>query len=320
MNITVLGCGRWGSFIAWYLNKIGKNVILWGRENSSHMKELIATRKNKWLNFDKKITFTTDLNKALSYSKTIVISISAQSLGEFLENIKSACTQYTNKTFVLCMKGIEEETCRRLSEVVKFHMGDVNSAVWVGPGHVQDFSNDIPNCMIIDSENKNITKQLVSEFSSPLIRFYYGTDLIGTEIGAAAKNVIGIAAGILDGLGFESLKGALMSRGAYEISQLIQKAGGNALSAYGLAHLGDYQATLFSPHSNNRKFGESLALGQKYSDLAEGAYTSCALIKMGEALGVELPICSAVNTAIERGKVDDNDVRDLFIRKIKHEF
>ena len=93
--------------------------------------------------------------------------------------------------------------------------------------------------------------------SSELIRFYYGTDLIGSEVGAAAKNVVGIAAGMLDGLDQSSLKGALMSRGTREIARLIESMGGNGLSAYGLCHLGDYQATLFSQHSHNRRFGEA---------------------------------------------------------------
>ena len=319
--MSVFGCGRWGSFIAWYLNKIGKNVILWGRPESSRLKKLITERKNEWLEIDQKINITDDLKYAAEKSEIILISISAQALSDFMNNLKSTGINLSNKIFVLCMKGIEEKTGRRLSEIVKDYIGnDANVAVWVGPGHVQDFVAGTPNCMIIDSEKEKIKKMLVKEFSSPLIRFYYGSDLIGSEIGAASKNVMGIAAGILDGLKFESLKGALMSRGTYEISKLIKAMGGNEISAYGLAHLGDYQATLFSQHSNNRKFGEMLALGQPYNKLAEGVYTSFALLKLGEKYGADLPICAAVNHAIKEKNATKKMITDLFLRSIKNEF
>lgn len=323
MNVSVLGCGRWGTFIAWYLNKIGKNVVLWGRKGSKHLAELFNYRKNQWLSLDEKIILTDDIKKALNHSEIIVISISAQSLSGFVENLSKEFTlkDLKSKTFVLCMKGIEESTGKRLSEVMERHLGeDLNLAVWVGPGHVQDFVQGIPNCMVIDSKKDSVKRELVDKFSSRLIRFYYGTDLIGSEIGAAAKNVMGIAAGMLDGLGYVSLKGALMSRGTIEISRLIKAMGGNALSAFGLAHLGDYQATLFSPHSNNRKFGELFAMNKPYDKLAEGVATSYAIVELGKKYGVELPICSAVNQAIKNKSVTKESVADLFLRSIKNEF
>ena len=110
---------------------------------------------------------------------------------------------------------------------------------------------------------KSALSNLPHSFSSSLIRFYYGEDLLGTEIGAAAKNVVGLAAGMLDGFGYGSLKGALMARGTRELSRLIEKMGGDKMTIYGLSHLGDYEATLFSPHSNNRRFGEDLIIGYR---------------------------------------------------------
>lgn len=323
MNVSVLGCGRWGSFIAWYLNKIGKKVVLWGRKGSKHLEELVKYKKNQWLDIDEKIILIDNIEKALSHSEIIVISISAQCLSGFMEDLskKFNLNDLKKKTFVLCMKGIEKQTGKRLSEVMEKYIGEnSNIAVWVGPGHVQDFVEGIPNCMVIDSKKDSIKKELVNEFSSPLIRFYYGTDLIGSEIGAAAKNVMGIAAGVLDGLGYVSLKGALMSRGTMEISRLIKAMGGNPLSAFGLAHLGDYQATLFSSHSNNRKFGELLATNQPYDKLAEGVATSYAIVELGKKYKVDLPICSAVNRAVKNKSVTKESVTDLFLRSIKNEF
>ena len=321
MNVSVFGCGRWGSFISWYLNKIGKNVTLWGRPGSLRLKKLAKERKNDWLEIDEKINITDNLKYAAEKSDILLISISAQSLSSFMQNLKSTGINLKNKIFVLCMKGIEESTGRRLSEIVKDCLGNnSNVAVWVGPGHVQDFVSGTPNCMIIDSEKEEIKKMLVEEFSGPLIRFYYGSDLIGSEIGAASKNVMGIAAGILDGLKFDSLKGALMSRGTREIARLIKAMGGNELSAYGLAHLGDYQATLFSQHSTNRTFGEMLALGKPDNKLAEGVYTSFAILKLGEKYGTDLPICAAVNKAIKEKSATKKMITDLFLRSIKNEF
>lgn len=128
-----------------------------------------------------------------------------------------------DKDFVLCMKGIEADTGNRLSEVlVQSGISPAHIAVWVGPGHIQAFTQGIPNCMVVDSASEALKRKLADGFRSELIRFYYGTDLIGTEIGAAAKNVVGIVAGVLDGCGYGALKGALMARGAREVARLIR--------------------------------------------------------------------------------------------------
>ena len=165
-----------------------------------------------------------------------------------------------------------------------------------------------------------ISQLLVDALSGDLIRFYYGCDLIGNEVGAAAKNVVGIAAGALDGLGLSTLKGALMSRGTREVARLIAALGGNELSAYGLCHLGDYEATVFSPYSHNRRFGECVVTGQPYAELAEGYYTVKALLDLEQETGVELPISRAVYQVVYE-KENARDVLDgLFRRSLKMEF
>ena len=174
--------------------------------------------------------------------------------------------------------------------------------------------------MVIDAQDNALKHRLVALFSSDLIRFYYGEDLIGNEIGAASKNVIGIAAGMLDGFGVSSLKGALMSRGTREIARLIKAMGGRELSAYGLAHLGDYEATVFSPHSHNRRFGEAFIKKEPYDALAEGYYTVKALCALGESYGVDLPICRTVYTVLYEGTEPKTALNALFTRSIKEEF
>ena len=319
MNITLLGCGRWGSFIAWYLDKIGHNVTIWGLSDAPQFIEIRDTRKNNMLTFRESIKVTDDLESAVDSADVMIISISAQAVRSFVPRI--AELDIKGKKIVLCMKGIEVSTGKRLTEIVEeFVPEETPVAVWVGPGHPQDFSRGIPNCMVIDSRHDELKHELIREFSSELIRFYVGNDLIGTEIGAAAKNTIGIAAGMLDGLNLSSLKGALMSRGTREISRLIKAMGGNELSAYGLCHLGDYEATLFSKYSHNRRFGEMLVNGEKFDKLAEGVDTTKALIYLGQKYNVDLPICQTVYNVINGKTTAKNGLSDLFLRSIKTEF
>jgi glycerol-3-phosphate dehydrogenase (NAD(P)+) len=320
MNISVLGCGRWGTFIACYANKIGHDVMLWGRENSKNYNRLDETRKNDYLTLSEDIELSNSLQKAVSFAEVIIISISAQELRSFVSQL-SLINEIQGKTFILCMKGIEAASGKRLSQVFGETVGnDSNVAVWVGPGHVQDFVNNIPNCMVIDSEEIEITKKIVQAFSSDLIRFYYGKDLIGNEIGAAAKNVMGIAAGMLDGLNYSSLKGSLMARGTRELSRLVTAMGGNDVTIYGLSHLGDYEATLFSLHSHNRKFGQAFVSGEKFEKLAEGVSTVKALKELSEQYNVELPICNALYDILFMNQDAKETLENLFLRPVKFEF
>ena len=318
MKVTVIGCGRWGSLIAWYLDRIKHEVTLYGRESSKHMQRFLQERCNDLLTLPETVGLRTSLD-CVADSEVIVISINSQGLQALMDELKPL--NIKNKIFVLCMKGIEIATGRRLSQVANDNLDYSNEvAVWLGPGHVQEFYRGIPNCMVIDSNNERVKKLLVENFSSDLIRFYYGQDLIGNEIGAAAKNVIGIAAGMLDGLNLSTLKGALMSRGTREVARLIKAVGGNELSAYGLCHLGDYEATVFSKYSHNRQFGEAFVRKEQYNELAEGYYTVKAMMNMGKNYGVELPITAAVYEILYQGR-DAREVLDgLFSRSLKTEF
>ena len=318
MKITVIGPGRWGSLITWYLDTRHHDVTLYGLKDAKEMQGFLKDRKNSLLTLPESVKLSTDLS-CIKNSEVIVISIPSQALQGLFNEINRFSLK--NKTFVLCMKGIEISTGRRLSEIAKENLDTSNKvAVWIGPGHVQEFYHGIPNCMVIDSEDEEVKKHLVKEFSSKLIRFYYGNDMIGNEIGAAAKNVIGIAAGFLDGVGLSSLKGALMARGTREVARLIGAKGGNEVSAYGLCHLGDYEATVFSKYSHNRQFGESFVKGEEFGQLAEGYYTVKALVNMGDKLGIELPICKRVYEVLYEGKPVMQALDELFDRALTAEF
>ncbi len=318
MRIFVIGCGRWGSLITWYLDHIGHQVTLYGRRDSARMQRFLEKRKNDLLELPESVQLTTELSGARE-TEVIVISIGSQGLQGLMDELKPL--ELRDKIFVLCMKGLEIGTGRRLSQIAGDNLDPSNRvAVWLGPGHVQEFYRGIPNCMVIDSEDLAVKKRLVAEFSSDLIRFYYGADLLGNEVGAAAKNVVGIAAGMLDGAGLTSLKGALMSRGTREVARLIRAMGGSELSAYGLCHLGDYEATVFSRYSHNRQFGESFVRGEPYTKLAEGYYTVRAMLELGDRYSVELPICRAVYCILYENADWEQVLRGLFMRDLKGEF
>ncbi len=318
MKVAVIGCGRWGSLIAWYLDSIGHHVTLNGRASSPHMQAFLETRSNDLLTLPESIKLSTDQAEAVGDAEVIILSVPSQTLRTVMQGL-SACG-IKNRILVLCMKGIEVETGKRLSEIAEEHTDPSNRiAVWLGPGHVQEFYAGVPNCMVIDSRHEDVKQTLVNSFSSDLIRFYYGQDLIGNEIGAAAKNVIGIAAGLLDGMKLATLKGALMSRGTKEVSRLMEAMGGNPFSAYGLCHLGDYEATVFSPYSHNRKFGECKITGEAYGELAEGYYTVAALQTLEKQYGVELPICDAVYRILYTESDPKQEIERLFHRTLKAE-
>ena len=318
MRYSVIGCGRWGTFIAWYLNAIGHKVTLYGRETSWHMKRLMDSRANDYLTLPEEVLLSTHMENAPE-ADAVFISVGAQQFRELCRKLHSLGLK--DRPVVLCMKGLEIGTGCRLSQVATEELDvTVPAAVWLGPGHVQDFVRGIPNCMVIDSADEALKKSLAGCLSGGLIRFYLGGDLIGNETGAAAKNVIGIAAGVLDGLGLTSLKGALMARGAHEIAKLIGALGGREISAYGLCHLGDYEATVFSPHSHNRRFGEAFVRGTPFNELAEGYYTARAMVDLGRKVGVELPICEAVHAALYENADVKETIDGLFHRRTKPEF
>ncbi len=304
--------------IAYYLDSIGEAVTLYEPGDSPTMQAWQQSRHGTLMDLPEDIQLEADIATALQ-NDTVVISIGAQNLRGLMAEV--AALKPRDKTFVLCMKGIEIETGKRLTEVTGEYIGKCNKiAVWVGPGHVQDLLRGVPTCMVIDSTDDDVRHALVNRFSSKLIRMYYGIDLIGTEIGAAAKNVIGIGAGLLDGADMSSLKGALISRGSREVARFITALGGDERSAYGLAHLGDYEATVFSPYSHNRAFGEAYVRGKTFDKLAEGYYTAEALMRLARDHDLQLPIIEAIYNIIHQGSDLHTEVEKLFAAPLTSEF
>ena len=319
-EISVIGSGRWGTFLAWYAaNCCGmERVKIYSRPTSPDFIELKETRKNAYLSLSDNMFLYEKVSEVLD-NDFIIISIGSQHLRSLAKELNGY--NVAGKTFLLAMKGLEEPNATLLSTVMREEIKQpIHIATLGGPGHVQDYMKKVPSCAVIDSDEEEVKDRVIKMLQSDLIRFYYGADFIGNQIGAALKNVIGIAAGILDGLEWYGLNGALMARAPVEVGRFIKHFGGNPMTAYGLSHLGDYEATLFSKHSHNRMFGEMFAKGEGFGKLAEGYYTLKAVKNIADRENINMPICQALYKAVYEGADVKQTIRSMFDRDPKHEF
>lgn len=333
MKITILGAGRWASTIALCLDRKHDDVLMWDRITTPE-NPLFLTGKNRYVELSKRVKFTHDLNEALNYGEVVIISILAQHLDSFMQSVKQV-EGYQNKQYMLAMKGIEASTGRRLSEILLDNgVKRDNIAVIVGPGHAELIAAEQPTNMIVSAYNRKLAKKLIDEIQNPdVFDLSFGEDIIGCEIGAAAKNVIGIAAGVLEGSGLEQKKGPLMPAAVKEIGSFIHAMGGDESTASGLAFLGDFQATLFDHNSKNLTYGKTIAEKNtldeeevsKVVDVrsVEGIMTSKAIIKkmlefnkrVTNEKRLKMPLTEAVESIVT-GKVPIKEAGDYLSKKI----
>ncbi len=319
-KVSVIGSGRWGTFLAWYVANYCKSeeVKIYSKPDLPDFIELKETRKNQYLTLTDNMFMHEKIEEVLD-NDFIIISIGCQHLRSLAKELNTY--NIANKTFLLAMKGLEEPNAKILSDVMREEISQpIHIATLGGPGHVQDYMKKVPSCAVIDSDEDDVKDKVIKLMQSELIRFYYGSDFIGNQVGAAMKNVIGIAAGILDGLEWYGLKGALMARAPVEVGRLIKHFGGNPMTAYGLSHLGDYEATLFSKHSHNRMFGEMFAKGENFGKLAEGYYTLKAVKQISDKENISMPICQSLYNAIYENADIKQTIRSMFDRDLKAEF
>ncbi len=319
-EISVIGSGRWGTFLAWYAANYCKmdRVKIYSKPDAPDFIELKQTRKNPYLSLSDNMFLYDNISDVLD-NDFIIISIGCQHLRSLARELNGY--DIKGKTFLLAMKGLEEPNATILSDVMREEISQpIHIATLGGPGHVQDYMKGVPSCAVIDSDENKTKEYAIKMMQSDLIRFYYGADFVGNQVGAALKNVIGIAAGILDGLEWYGLKGALMARAPIEVGRFIKHFGGNPLTAYGLSHLGDYEATLFSKHSHNRTFGELFAKGENFGKLAEGYYTLKAVKNIADKENISMPICQALYKAVYEGADIKETIRTMFERNLKQEF
>ncbi len=327
-NILVVGDGGWGTTLAIHLHRQGYNVTLWGAF-PKYVKFLQKTRENiKFLpgiKIPKNITLSNDLECAINQSDLIVLAVPSQFLKDILRKIRKYNVE--KKSFLSVVKGIDQKSLKRMSEIVHKELGSIKLAVLSGPTIAMEVARKIPSTAVIASKKINFAKKLQKIFNSNTFRIYTNSDIIGIELGGSIKNIIAIACGVCDGLGFgTNTKAAILARGLAEMSRLGKKLGAKTKTFAGLAGLGDLVTTCFSPKSRNRFVGEQLGKGKRLDQImssmemvAEGVPTAKGVYALSKKHNVSMPITTEIFNILYKNKKALIAVKNLMGRKTKSE-
>lgn len=323
--ITVLNAGGWGTALAVKLAHQGYDVRLWARRHEQAAR-ISADRENRaylpYVGISPSVEVTSDLAAAVADADVLVVAVIAsymREIGEMLAGLVDPHVLVVHGT-----KGLEPETWKRPSAVLAENLGEQarRIAVLAGPNHAEEVARNLPTAAVLACEDEEAAEQLQSILSTPWFRVYTNTDVAGVELCSAAKNVIAIAAGIGDGLGYgDNSKAALITRGLAEVWRLIEHYGGAFATVAGLAGVGDLVATCTSRHSRNRWAGEQIGRGRKADEVlrttpmvVEGVPSSRGVIALARAAGVEMPICEGVYRVLFEGQRPDDALRELLAR------
>ncbi|HSV44019.1 MAG TPA: NAD(P)H-dependent glycerol-3-phosphate dehydrogenase, partial [Candidatus Bathyarchaeia archaeon] len=313
-TIAFLGDGSWGTTLAVYVANKGYAATLWGAFKDN-INAIVRDGENRkflpGVTFPDNLTATADLAQAVSQAQIIVLSTPSQYLERVLRQLKD-CNHaaWKNKIILSVTKGIETNGLRRVSQLVHDHLGQVRFAVLSGPTIATEVAQGIPSSAVIASKDLRTAKKLQAIFHSSTFRIYTANDVAGVELGGSLKNVIALACGVCDGLGFgTNTKSAILARGLAEMSRLGKAMGSKTKTFAGLTGLGDLVTTCFSPKSRNRSVGEQLGKGKKIEAIlsemvmvAEGVETAKAVQKLAKQYKVDVPIATEVYRIIYSGK------------------
>jgi glycerol-3-phosphate dehydrogenase (NAD(P)+) len=330
MKISVLSDGGWGTALAMVLCDNGHEVTLWG-PFPDYIDEMRRTRRNerflKGVELPAALTLESDLGRACAGASIVVLAAPSQFLRKLLDGL-SAVPRASDLIYLNVAKGIETGTCMRASEMVAEKLGAVRYAILSGPSHAEEVSRRVPTAVMVASKDAAAALTVQQAFMNPYLRLYTSDDVVGAELGGALKNVLALAAGVLDGMGLgDNTKAALMTRGIVEMARLGQALGGRAETFSGLSGIGDLIVTCISRHSRNRHVGEELGKGRKLADIqremgmvvAEGVNTADGAYALARRAGVETPIIDEVYASLYRDKDPRQAVRELMTREAKPE-
>jgi len=327
-NIAIIGDGGWGTTLAVHLHKKGYSVKLWG-PFVQYVRFLDRYRINKkflpGIKIPQGISILSKLDLALKDANLIVLAIPSKYALKIIQQLKKF--RFSDRILLSVIKGIEESKLKTISQIAGQEFGDVPFAVLSGPTIAMEVAQGIPSTAVIASRNAKIARELQTVFHSKTFRIYKNTDVLGVEIGGCIKNIIAIACGVCDGLGFGSnTKAAILTRGLTEMTRLGIAMGAKRQTFYGLSGLGDLATTCMSPRSRNRSVGEQLGKGKTIDQItnsmdmvAEGVTTVKAILKLSQKHGVSMPITREVYNIIYRKKNPLSAVKDLMTRKLKSE-
>jgi glycerol-3-phosphate dehydrogenase (NAD(P)+) len=331
MKITVIGTGGWGTALAVLLHGNGHAVTLWGRL-AGEVDPIITDRENKaflpGVKIPEAILVTLDPAVAGHGAECVVLAVPSHGMRPICQKIREHLPH--GAMLVHVAKGIENETGARMSEVIAETLGRKDVVVLSGPSHAEEVSRGIPTAVVVASQDMALAKQAQQLFMNERFRVYTHHDVVGVELGGALKNVIALAAGVCDGIGFgDNTKAALCTRGLAEMARLGVKLGARSETFFGLSGVGDLIVTAFSRHSRNRRFGERLGRGETPEQIAastpmvaEGVKTARSAWQLAQSRGggIEVPITREMYAIIYEGKPPKQAVRDLMMREAKPEF
>ena len=320
-NVGIMGAGSWGTALALLLHKNGHNVTVWSI-NDDEVKMLSIKREHEsklpGVKIPDDMEFTSEMESAIKGKDFIVLAVPSPFTRSTARNMKPYVAE--GQIIVDVAKGIEESTLMTLSQ-------QIDVAVLSGPSHAEEVGRGLPTIVVIGAKTKETAEYLQDMFMNEVFRVYTSPDMLGMELGGSLKNVIALAAGIADGLGYgDNTKAALITRGIAEIARLGVKMGGAIESFTGLTGIGDLIVTCASVHSRNRKAGYLIGQGMSMQEamdevkmVVEGVYSTKAAVKLGKEYGVSLPIIDKVNEVLFEGKDPREAVNELMLRDSKAE-
>lgn len=327
-NIGVIGAGSWGTALSVLLHDNGNQVTIWSidpaevemlDQKREHEKKLPGVK------LADDMLITGELEKAIRGKDFLVLAVPSP----FTRATAKKMSPFVGKGQIIVdvAKGIEESTLLTLSRQIEEEIPQANVAVLSGPSHAEEVGRKLPTTCVVGAKDKKTAEYLQSVFTSPVFRVYTSPDILGIELGGALKNVIALAAGIADGLGYgDNTKAALITRGIAEIARLGVKMGGHLESFTGLTGIGDLIVTCASVHSRNRKAGYLMGQGKSMQEamdevqmVVEGVYSAKAAAALAKKYGVSMPIVTEVNAVLFDGKNPAEAVEELMLRESRSE-
>jgi len=327
-RFAILGSGAWGTAIALILAQNPQHrVALWSArpENASWHARRENVRLLPGIAIPDTVLLTTDIRQAVDDADLLIAGIPTAYLRKTLERIAPAVAKET--PLLSLVKGLEMHTFRRPTEIAIETLGPRSVGVLSGPSHAEEVARGLPTTLVAASEDLTLARWVQERFSMERFRVYTNFDLLGVELAGALKNVIGIAAGINDGLGLgDNCKSSLLTRGLAEMARFGVALGAEAPTFWGLAGMGDLITTCSSKHGRNRAVGERLGRGEKLGDIqagtpmvAEGVFTARSVYEKSQAMGIAMPIVEQVYHVLYDGKDPRAAVNDLMLRELRSE-
>jgi len=330
-NILVIGGGSWGTSFANYLATIGNEVKLWVREDEV-IDSIKKTGQNSLflpeITLSDKLLPVSRLDEEVTGSDIIFFAVPSKFIRHTFESLRG---KLSGKTLISLSKGFESSSLKTISRVASDVLGDEVLRNWItisGPSFARELAANFPTAIVAASENAEISQKIQEQFSSPILRIYRSDDLIGIEVAGSMKNIMAIASGIINGLGYGyNTTASLVTRASIEISRIGLRLGANRETFWGLAGIGDLMLTSFGPLSRNFQLGVKIAKGGKLREIekqsitvAEGVETTKAIKRLAEDLDIEMPISEKVYEILFEGKDPAIALKELMRRSLKVEW